>query len=57
MQKKVKQAQNLHGQKAFSDIDNFSIISQFQVFDIDNFADNLTYADLSAFDNSFTLYR
>ena len=42
---------------AFSDIDNFSIISNFQFFDIDNFADNLTYANLSAFDNFFTIYR
>ena len=42
---------------AFSDIDNFSIISKFQFFDIDNFADNLTNADLSAFDNFFPIYR
>ena len=42
---------------AFSDIDNFSIISKFQFFDNDNFADNLTNADLSAFDKFFPIYR
>ena len=42
---------------ALSDIDKFSIISIFQFFDIDNFADNLTYANLSAFDNFFPIYR
>ena len=42
---------------AFSDIDNFSIISKLQFFDIDNFADNLTNANLSAFDNFFPIYR
>ena len=42
---------------AFSDIDNFSIISKFQLFDIDNFADILTNGDISAFDNFFPIYR
>ena len=42
---------------AFSGIDNFSIISNFQFFDIDNFADNLTNANLSAFNNFFLIYR
>ena len=42
---------------AFSDIDDFSIISKFQFFDIDNFANNLTNAALSTFNNFFPIYR
>ena len=80
MQKWVKEAKHLHGQKARKGICShiflwnvslafheligpnlmhfpisiiFPIISKFQFFDIDNFADNLTNADLSAFDNFF----
>ena len=84
MQKLVKEAQHLHGQKARKGICShiflwnvslafhelirpnlmhfpisitFSIISTFQFFDSDNFADNLTNANLSAFDNFFPIYR
>ena len=76
MQKWVKEAQHLHGQKTrkgmcshifllnvsltFHELIGpnlmlfpISIISIFEFFDIDNFADNLTNAELSAFDNFF----
>ena len=36
---------------------NFSIISKFQFFDIDNFADSLSNANLLAFDNFCPIYR